>query len=266
MRGQLRDYALPDLLQFLHSLRKHGHLVIERPAPEDGSTSLAGTSAGLYFRDGQIVHAYCPPLIGDAVVATLLHWDDGRFLFLPGVNAPATSVGTDMHTLLLDGLRQLDEYRATLQRLPSPGAILHRDYDRERLGDCLLTLHEWELLARIDGQRRIADLIALTPGAEAATALRLRGLLDRDLVATEERLDFLANIVLARTPAAADVMTLTDDATDLLEALDGERTLLDLLQVTRLPSHHVISAARALVAAGLASVADGYAWYRRYLG
>lgn len=151
MSGQLEDYPLPELLQFLHSMRKRVHLLVERSEPRQ--------SAGIYFSSGRPVHAYLPPLEGDDAVLALLAWNRGRFLLIDDAVPERETVVSGLQTLLLEGLRRLDESSRHLPCIPRadsvPAPRTSFDADSDEL---LLTLREWRLLAAVDGRRSVSDL------------------------------------------------------------------------------------------------------------
>lgn len=151
MSGQLEDYPLPELMQFLRGMRKRVHLMIER--------SLPPQSAGIYFSAGRPIHAYLSPLIGDEAVLALLTWNHGRFILIDDAIPEQESVKSDLQILLLEGLRRLDESSRHLPIIPRPEMIPHpRTYCDSATDDLLLTLREWRLLAAVDGRRTITDL------------------------------------------------------------------------------------------------------------
>jgi hypothetical protein len=109
MQGDLAEYALPDLLQFIHATRKEGQLLLE---------AAPSRAPGVSFARGEVVHASCPPRVGVAAFHALLGWEQGSFAF-PKDAAPFERTILDgLQNLLLDGLRRLDELRVVQGRLP----------------------------------------------------------------------------------------------------------------------------------------------------
>src|SRR5574341_2270800 len=156
MQGDLGEYALPDILQFIHSTRKQGQLLLE---------GAAAASAGVYFSAGEIVHAYCPPRIGVPAFHQLLGWETGRFAFLKNAAPAQRTIHDDLQNLLLDGLRRLDEYRAIAARLPPRGAVLHLAPTGEAKADIRLTRSEWSVLSHVNGRRTLDEVLLHTVGA-----------------------------------------------------------------------------------------------------
>lgn len=154
MNGQLEAYPLTDLLQFLQSMRKRVHLLVERSDPRQ--------SGGIYFAGGRPIHAYASPKDGDEAVMELLTWQSGRFLLIDDAVPERESVVSDLQSLLLEGLRRMDESSRHLPCFPLPDTIpTPRNVLDPAAEDQLLTLREWRLLAAVDGRRSTTDLAHL---------------------------------------------------------------------------------------------------------
>lgn len=155
IQGNLEETPLPETVQFLQSLRKTGQLALERQEPRQ--------SAGISFVDGRIVHAFCPPLVGEECFYHLLTWRSGRYVFLPNAVAYERTITTETNTLLLDGLRRLDELLRCEQRLPPRPTILYRRRDPELLREAQLSFHQWRAWRRLDGKTTIGELLDRDP-------------------------------------------------------------------------------------------------------
>jgi len=154
MNGQLEAYPLTDLLQFLQSVRKRVHVLVERTLPRQ--------SGGIYFAGGRPVHAYLPPTEGDEALLELLTWQSGRFLLIDDAVPERESVVSDLQSLLLEGMRRMDESSRHLPCFPLPDTVpTPRTVLDPACEDQLLTLREWRLLAAVDGRRSTTDLAHL---------------------------------------------------------------------------------------------------------
>jgi hypothetical protein len=116
MQGRLEEVPLPDLLQLLAASRKTGMLAVE-----------AGPAEGhVHFAEGKVTGcdlAAVPGLSPQKAFARLLAVDRGAFELRPTEPVPATAVlDAPLEGLLMEGIRQLDEWRALSGRLPAPGA------------------------------------------------------------------------------------------------------------------------------------------------
>jgi hypothetical protein len=117
--GSIREMPLPDLLQLFTNSRKSGVMTIR---------SDRGVGK-LYLREGQVYHA---EIEGNAVVKSrkafyrMFAWTDGAFDLRPAGDHRVPEEITESSTsLILEGVRQLDEIRILEPKLPRPGARLH---------------------------------------------------------------------------------------------------------------------------------------------
>jgi pSer/pThr/pTyr-binding forkhead associated (FHA) protein len=118
MSGNLEEIPLPDLLQLLSTSRKSGVLVLR---------SDWGVGR-IFFRKGQIYFATIQEMAQVAprkAMFRMLGWNQGVFELEPPDDRPALEELTDsMEGLLMEGMRQLDEFRALTNQLPAANAPL----------------------------------------------------------------------------------------------------------------------------------------------
>jgi hypothetical protein len=261
IQGDLAEYAIPDLLQFLHASRKAGQLVLE---------SRSAAPAGVFFAEGELVHAYCPPRKGVPALYQLLSWQEGRFAFLKNVAPAERTIFVDLQNLLLDGLRRLDEYRLIAGRLPPPGTVLH--LGRTEAGaraDIRLTRAEWEVLAHVNGRRTLEEVLHLAGDAEDEGARIVYGLLVAELVTTARDDSWLEAIVPERVPTAAAppgrAAPPTILANLLVKQVDGRRSLAAILHALGCTERALADEVHLLVRTGWLRFRQGEDLYARYL-
>lgn len=97
--GSLTEMALPDVVQILAHGRKSGQLRI----------SSKGQSGEILFLEGQIHHATFGPARGDDAFYKMLNLVAGEFALDPDVKPTTRTINASVETLLLEGLRRLDE-------------------------------------------------------------------------------------------------------------------------------------------------------------
>lgn len=256
LRGSLQDVRIADVLQFLHGLGKSGHLLVER---EGG-----GDSASVYVAAGRIVHAFCPPLQGRDCVYALLGWRSGRYVFIDGPVPEVATVTEDVPWLLLEGLRRQDELERLRAELPPDGAVLHRCFDGDALGDVALTLRHARLLDLVDGRRTLRALLELPHRDPVRTAQLVRDLLDAGLLRPQADDAFLAAILVRRGEAsvgAADPQGLAERMWRLAAA---PASLAQLGRALGCGTAETLGAARTLVHARWLEVAAGAEAFARY--
>lgn len=260
MQGDLGEYALPDLLQFIHATRKEGQLVLE---------GAAAPPAGVYFAAGEVVHAYCPPRVGVPAFYQLLAWQEGRFAFLKNAAPAQRTIFEDLQNLLLDGLRRLDEYRAVASRLPPPQTVLHLAPTEETKTEIRLTRSEWTILSQVNGRRTLEEVLQQSGGAEAGAARTIYGLLVAGLVTTAHDDSWLDAIVPIRVPVDQAPPSRGAPPTILanlvLKRVDGRHTLAAILRELSCDERALAQELHLLVRTGWIRFAAGADLYERYL-
>jgi pSer/pThr/pTyr-binding forkhead associated (FHA) protein len=118
MSGSIEEIPLPDLIQLLSTSRKSGVLMVR-------SDSTVGR---LYLRKGQIYFANLENNLNVGArkaIIRMLSWATGSFELEPPDESPVLEELDDStEALLMDGMRQLDEYRVQIERLPPMSAAL----------------------------------------------------------------------------------------------------------------------------------------------
>jgi DNA-binding response OmpR family regulator len=173
--GQLADMAIVDLLQTIEISRKSGTIELE--------TDLG--NATVWFRDGKVVDAQMGRLAAASAVYRLLGISDGTFevefraIGRVGVIEDATQ------TLLMEGMRRVDEWVRLLEGLPPLDHILTRDERLLAVRPEPLPSAEATLLRRFDGRRTIIEIIDDT-GVDDLAALQMIGGLYFEGLLTDE--------------------------------------------------------------------------------
>jgi hypothetical protein len=164
-RGDLQQVSIADLLQLLSMNRRSGTLSVTTPS---GSGELRLT-------EGEVVDAVYRRVDGEKAVFRLLGEGDGQFAFTTGGQQTLRRIERPSHSLLMEGMRQIDEMRslkdalslgddALLSVLPeSPGA----PEIEQRVLDVLATPHT------------LTELLDEIPALDLDILSSLKGLLDR---------------------------------------------------------------------------------------
>jgi hypothetical protein len=99
LKGSLRNFALPDIMQLIGSARRTGLLLI----------TIGGNRASIFFEDGHIVHAEYRDLGGQAALNRLFPEQEGNFQFLADAEADARNFSSDWMSALMEAARVNDE-------------------------------------------------------------------------------------------------------------------------------------------------------------
>ncbi|MFZ0391609.1 MAG: DUF4388 domain-containing protein [Calditrichia bacterium] len=97
--GNLKDLRLANIIQ-INCIEQNVAKVTVTSGERNGM---------LYFADGQIVHAEFNPFIGEKAVHEMLVVDDGQFKVEAGVAAPSKTIHKSWNSVVLEGLRLMDE-------------------------------------------------------------------------------------------------------------------------------------------------------------
>ena len=172
MAGSIEEIPLPDLLQLLSTSRKSGVLVVR-------SDQHLGR---LFFRKGQIYFANLENHynVGPRkAFVRMLGWTQGSFeLEPPDESAVLEEMDESTEALLMEGMRQLDEYRVQLEKLPAFSSPIGVPRPlKARLRD--LGPDELAVFQAASEVKTVAALFDHSPLTDLMIAEKLVGLLNR---------------------------------------------------------------------------------------
>jgi len=179
MSGSIEEIPLPDLLQLLSTSRKSGVLVIR-----------SDTGVGkIYLRKGQIYFASIDDSFNTGprkAMFRMLRWTQGFFeLDPPDERAVLEEIQDSTEGLLMEGMRQLDEYSMHVEKLPPPNAALAIPHPLEsKLRD--LGPEELDVFQVALGAETVRALFDECPLTDLTIAEKLRVLLDKGYVVATE--------------------------------------------------------------------------------
>jgi len=101
LRGNLKDFSLPDIIQLVGFGRKTGALRI----------SFVGGAAALYFEEGNVIHAEYPGTQGEQAVYAMFRVPQGEVRFQADVAPSTRTIAMDPTNLVMEAARLLDESR-----------------------------------------------------------------------------------------------------------------------------------------------------------
>ncbi len=100
--GRISDFQLSDLIQ-LNCLGRQTNAIFFEKDDQRGV---------IYFEDGNIIHALADDLEGEEAFYHIIGWEGGTFTLRRGERAPKETIFKSWQSLLLEGLRRLDEKKA----------------------------------------------------------------------------------------------------------------------------------------------------------
>ena len=132
--------------------------------------------------DDGVMHSHVVEQATDAVF-DLLRWTQGEFAFVVDeANPDDLAVSLVVEELVTEGRARLEKWEELTRKVPSPDAHVTVTLTPSAT-ETTLSADEWALLALVDGERTVSQLVAITGRGEYATVQTLASLVDRGLVA-----------------------------------------------------------------------------------
>ncbi len=182
LRGNLRDFSLPDLIKLIASGGHSGTLTVTdgllvRTLSFHEGRPVCATSRG---PDGEIRTP--EQVLND--IYDLFRWQEGAFTFdqKTGPQEGCTVLQMTIETLLLTGARWVDNWTTIQQVIPSPETIFERK-DGAALPEGLeLTEEERQVWEALDGVQDVTDVARACGLTEFETSKALYGLYTAGLI------------------------------------------------------------------------------------
>jgi hypothetical protein len=156
------------------------------------------------------LHTLVSEQITDAVF-DLMRWVDGAFTFvLDEPNRDGVGVSCRVEDVVSEARRRLDQWATIDAGVADPDAVLSISTDPG--GEPVLSAEEWGLVALVDGQRSVSEIVDLCGRGEFAVIVSLADLVTRKLLevgdgagvaALERRQDLLGTLEVTVAKAAA---------------------------------------------------------------
>jgi len=139
------------------------------------------TTASLYFRDGQPIHAETQELRGMDAVGFMFEQSEGEFQFFAGTVTEAESIWVDSLDVVTQGERLAKRWKPLRAHIPSLNwvpVLLQQTANQIQIGH-----DHWSVLAAVDGTRTVAEIaehlhVDLYDTCVALAALKPRGLIN----------------------------------------------------------------------------------------
>ncbi|MBI3754904.1 MAG: DUF4388 domain-containing protein [Deltaproteobacteria bacterium] len=148
IEGRLSHISLGDLLQILHLNRKEGILKV----------SYENKEGLIYIKEGVIYNAVIGNMEKEKALFRLLSWHDGKFEFSPKpIDAPQ-KIQRSAGNLLMEGMRQYDEWNKAKEQLPKPDSQIKLKVDISSLPKGLKPII-YEVLFLVDYYPVIGELV-----------------------------------------------------------------------------------------------------------
>lgn len=230
LSGTLANMGVVDLLQLMESGRRTGIADLSTDPRQSGGFVSGGDRRGtLYFRDGRVVDArlaHMPPI--EAIYRMLL-WEDGIFELEFRPIERADVIQTSTQSILLEGMRRVDEWTKLTVRVPPLATRLTLDLDALTGALPVVPDDMQSVLQLFDGRRTVLEVIDDAPMLDLdALALVADLHAHGTLVATPENASKDAERSAAWAPAEGPMLepalvavTRTSDVISALHVVPG---------------------------------------------
>ena len=148
IEGRLSHISLGDLLQILHLNRKEGVLKVSYQEKE----------GFIFIKEGAIYNAVIGSMEKEKALFRLLSWHDGKFEFSPKPMDVPQKIHRSAGNLLMEGMRQYDEWNKAKEHLPRPDSQIKLKVDISSLPKGLKPII-YEVLFLVDFYPVIGELI-----------------------------------------------------------------------------------------------------------
>ncbi|MCP4402940.1 MAG: response regulator [bacterium] len=154
--GDLEKMSIGEVMQTIALTRKIGRLVV-----------VNGSRRGeIYFHEGIVTYADIDRKKGEEGVYRLLSWANGQFKFDSNAEADTQNVQKSAESLLMEGMRRLDEYSRLLDYFPGTESALEAlsltegDLNPEEL-QVLNYVNQYSTVMEIIDHSKLGDLKTL---------------------------------------------------------------------------------------------------------
>ena len=150
VEGNLAQMSLVDILQIFSMNRKDGVIVVRKE--EEGQEAM------IFLKEGRIIDATAGTAKGEKALFRILGWDSGKFEYFPRDFHPEVTIDKSTDSLLMEGMRQLDEWKKMAGYFPPLDAHLYLKVDRGRFSQGLRPITQ-EVLSILEFYRKVEDII-----------------------------------------------------------------------------------------------------------
>jgi CheY-like chemotaxis protein len=148
--GSLSQMSIVDLLQIFSMNRKDGVLVVRR--------EKEGMEGMIFLREGEIINATVGSAKGEKALYRIIGWDTGKFEYIPKNFNPEVSIEKTTDSLLMEGMRQLDEWKRMEGEFPSLDSLIYLKVSPSKLSSKLRPTTK-EVLALLEFYKKVGDVV-----------------------------------------------------------------------------------------------------------
>lgn len=171
MEGKLTHMSIADLLQILHFNKKEGELRV-----------TSGANSGtIFIKDGDIFNAKIGEVEDEKAFYRITTWTKGNFSFLPKQIDGQKVITSSTSNLLMEGMRQIDEFDKEKHKFPDNHSILKTKTSKENLPTGLKPII-YEIISLLEFYPKVESLVDHCSYPDYEIYTNLVNLIDRGIL------------------------------------------------------------------------------------
>jgi len=191
VEGSLSEVSLVDLLQIFGLNRRTGTLFLQYGAQQ----------GRIHLTEGSVVSAVQGETTGEKALYRILRWHKGNFRYNPGQADVTRDISRSMDALLMEGMRQLDEWDSLFKLMPPPATVLKLSKSRDELPQNMRPVTQ-EILLLMEFYNTLQDIIEKSTHTDYDVCQSILGLIQKGIINTSSEGKF---------PAAKDKPLITGE-------------------------------------------------------
>lgn len=150
IEGNLAQMSLVDILQIFSMNKKSGALVVRREETfEEGM---------IFLKNGRVINATAGIAKGEKALYRMIGWSSGKFEYIPKDFNPGDNVAKAVDSLLMEGMRQIDEWKRMDDEFPPMEAVVALKIDPSRIPKNLRPMTK-EVISLLSYYKKVEDIV-----------------------------------------------------------------------------------------------------------
>lgn len=178
IEGNLTQMSLVDIFQIFSMNKKSGVLALRR---ED-----IGEEGMVFLKDGEIINATINNTKGEKALYRLLGWETGKFAYIPQDFHPEVTIEKSTDSLLMEGMRQIDEWKKMEKEFPPLDSIVALKIDPNRLTGGLRPVTK-DVIALLSFYDTVKDILNNCAYPDYEVMMTIHTLISKGIVAINHK-------------------------------------------------------------------------------
>ncbi len=174
IEGNLAQMSLVDILQIFSMNKKSGAVVVRREE--------LGEEGMVFLKEGNIINATAGLANAEKALYRLLGWNSGKFEYMPQDFHPEANIRKSTDSLLMEGMRHLDEWKRMEAEFPPMKAGVRLKVDPARLSSVNLRPQTKEVISLLAYYKQVSDIVNNSAHCDYDVMMTLLTLINKGVV------------------------------------------------------------------------------------